>query len=445
MQKNSLIKLIFSLFFLFTGLILWGQDRDTSWTLPKCIDQSMQKNISIQGKVLNNNTNLVDWEETKAKRLPSLNASVSQNFEWSRSMDLNNNYKPYAGSNGTNFGINSSLSLYNGFKTKNTIKQAELSYKAGNYDVETLKESISLNVLNAYLQILYSTELVKNSQKQVEATTEQLFLSDERLKLGSISRSDYLQVKSELASEKYTLANSQNQLAINKVALMQLMEIPVTDSFNIAYPVIDIQQDSISNIAADSIYKIALELKPQVKSSEINKEISELAISIAKAGYQPTLTLSAGINTAYGSNLDIGYYQQFQNRVVPSVGLNLSIPIYQNKVLKSNVAYAKINSENATLNEVSTKNELRKSIEQACVDYQSAIIKYQASLDKYNSAEESYKVSQEKFNQGLLNSVDFLVQKTNLIAAESELLQAKYNLVFGKKIIDFYTGVPLAL
>jgi outer membrane protein len=445
MQKNSLIKLIFSLFFLFTGLILWGQDRDSSWTLPKCIDQAMEKNISIQGKVLSNNTNLVDWEETKAKRLPSLNASVSQNFEWSRSVDVNNNFSSYAGSNGTNFGINSSLSLYNGFKTKNSIKQAELSYKAGNYDVETLKESISLNVLNAYLQILYSTELVKNSQKQVEATSEQLFLSDERLKLGSISRSDYLQVKSELASEKYTLANAQNQLAVNKVALMQLMEIPVTDSFNIKYPVIDIQQDSILNIAADSIYKIALELKPQVKSSEINKEISELGISIARAGYQPTLTLSAGINTAYGSNLDIGYYQQFQNKVVPSVGLNLSIPIYQNKVLKSNVAYAKINSENATLNEVSTKNELRKSIEQACVDYQSAIIKYQASLDKYNSAEESYKVSQEKFNQGLLNSVDFLVQKTNLIAAESELLQAKYNLVFGKKIIDFYTGTNLTL
>ena len=139
MQKNSLIKLIFSLFFLFTGLFLWGQDRDSSWTLPKCIDQAMEKNISIQGKVLNNNTNLVDWEETKAKRLPSLNASVSQNFEWSRSLDLNNNYKPYAGSNGTNFGINSSLNLYNGFKTKNSIKQAELSYKAGNYDVETLK------------------------------------------------------------------------------------------------------------------------------------------------------------------------------------------------------------------------------------------------------------------------------------------------------------------
>ena len=445
MEKNSLIRFALGYFLISLPVIVQGQEVDTLWSLPKCINQALDKNISIQGKVLSNSSNLVDWEQTKASRLPSLNASVSQNFEWSRQFMNDGDFSSYNASNGTSIGINSNLTLYNGYRTRNSIRQAELYYEAGKYDIETLKESVSLNVLNAYLSILYSGEQVKNSERQIESTSEQLSLSEERLKLGSISRADYLQVKSELANEKYNLANAQNQLAVNKVVLMQLMEIPVRDSFNIEYPEIDIQAGNLYKIEADSIYRIALEQKPQIKSSEINKKISEVGISIAKAAYQPTLTLSAGLNTGYSSGMIPDYYSQFQNRIVPNVGLNLSIPIYKNRVLKSNVAFAKINSENAILNETNTKNELRKSIEQACVDYESAISKYQASLESYNSAEESYKVSQEKFNQGLLNSVDFMVQKTNLITTESDLLQAKYNLVFGKKIIDFYSGLPLTL
>jgi outer membrane protein len=445
MQKNSYIKFGFSLILIIAGINTYAQNTDSTWTLTKCIDYSMNRNISIKGKVLSNETNLVDLEQSKASRFPSVNASVSQSFEWSKSMDANGNFGSYSGSNGTNVGINSSVNLYNGFKTKNNIKQAELSYKAGSYDIEALKESVSLNVMNAYLQILYSNELVKNSQKQIESTIEQLNFSEERLKLGAISKSEYLQVKSQLASEKLTLANARNQLAVNNIVLVQLMELPVSDSFRIEYPIINIQENSLFNVKSDSIYQIALSIKPQVKSSEINKEIYNVGVSIARAAYQPTLTLSAGINSAYGSGLNADYFKQVQNRIVPGVSLNLSIPIYKNKQIKSNVAYAKINAENATLNETSTKNELRKSVEQACVDYESSIIKYQASLEKYNSLEESYKVADEKFKQGLLSSVDFLVQKTNLITAESEMLQAKYNLVFSKMIIDFYTGTPLSL
>jgi len=445
MQKNRIIKfnliLIVSLF----GFVALGQTNDTSWTLTRCIDQAMQKNISIQEKALNNETNLIYSEQARASLFPSVNASVSQNFQWSKPLTMDNNFGSYASSNGTSFGINSSVMLYNGFKTKNNIKQADLSYKAGSYDVEALKESISLNVLAAYLQVLYSEELVKNTEKQIESTTEQLRLSDERLKIGAIAKSDYLQVKSQLATENSTLANAQNQLAVNQLNLIQLMEIPVSGQFGIAHPTLDISNDFGTVLNADSIYQIALNIKPQIKSSELNKQIAEIEVAIAKAGYQPNLMLSAGLNTSYQSGSGNTYSNQLQNQVVPTIGLTLSIPIYQNKQIRSSVSIAKISTSNAELSEINTKNQLRKSIEQASVDYNSAIIKYQASIEKFNSAQESYDVAQEKFNQGLLNSVDFLIQKTNLISAESELLQSKYNLVFSKKIVDFYTGVPLTL
>jgi outer membrane protein len=427
------------------GANAWGQTKDTIWTLPKCIDYAMQKNISIQEKVLSNETNRVNANQAKASRFPSLNASVSQNFGWNKQLDMYNEYGSLTGSNGTSYSINSNIKLYNGFKISNSIKQAEISYKAGSLDVDAMKEAISLSVMDAYLQVLYSEELVKNSQKQIESTSEQLNLSDERLKLGAIAKSDYLQVKSELANENLTLANALNQLAINRLALMQLMELTVTDSFAIQHPDFSIPQNLNTGFKADSIYNIALGIKPQIKSSALNKQIAELDVSIARAGYQPTLSLSGGLSTGYLSGMGLAYDYQVKNKINPTVGLSLSIPIYQNRQVRSNVAIAKISTSSAELQEINTKNQLRKSIEQACVNVKSAVIKYQASSEKFNSAQESYKVVQEKFVQGLLNSVDYLIQKTNLITAESELLQAKYNLVFSKKILDFYTGIPLSL
>ena len=428
------------------GGSLKGQVTDSVWTLPKCIDYAMQKNISIQQKALTNETNRINADQAKAMRIPSLSAAVSQNFQWNRDFNnVNSTYGSYSGSDGTNYSINSSVRLFNGFKTTNDIKQAELSYQAGNYDVETFKEAISLNVLDAYLQVLYSEEQVKNSEKQVESTTQQLSLSEERLKLGSISRADYLQVNSQLATEKLTLANAQNQLAVNRVSLMQLMELPVSGLFAIEHPSMEISQAFKAEYNADSVYTQALEIKPQIKGAELNKQIADVNVSVAKSGYLPTLTLNGTLSTGYLSGMGMNYDYQVKNKLNPSVGLTLSIPIFQNRQVHSSVAIAKIGTTKASLNEFDVKNQLRKSIEQACVNLKSAYVKYQASLEKFNSVQESYNVAQEKFSLGSLSSVDFLIQKTNLITAESDLLQSKYNLVFSKKILDFYLGSPLTL
>ncbi|HEY9124415.1 MAG TPA: TolC family protein, partial [Bacteroidales bacterium] len=174
-------------------------------------------------------------------------------------------------------------------------------------------------------------------------------------------------------------------------------------------------------------------------------QIAEVNVSIAKSGYSPTLTLNAGLSTGYISGVGMNYDYQVKNKLNPSVGLTLSIPIFQNRQVHSSVAIAKIGTTKASLNETDVKNQLRKSIEQACVNLKSAYVKYQASLEKFNSAQEAYNVAQEKFSLGSLSSVDFLIQKTNLITAESDLLQSKYNLVFSKKILDFYLGKPLTL
>lgn len=428
-------------------LFLRAQDEaGKSWSLADCINYALTQNIQVRQSNLTIKTGEVNSEQAKAQLLPSVSASARQNFSWSNQEDLATGSSDFTGSNSSSLSVSSNVTLYNGSKLTNRIKQAGLELESSLYNSETIKESVQLNILNAFLQVLFADEQAKNARKQLESTTGQLNLAEERLNLSIISKSDYLQVKSQLASEKLSLANAESQLAIAKVSLMQMMELPVDNNFTIVNPGLDeLANLNLSPNAAD-IYKIALEIKPQVKNAEAKKASAALDEKIARAGYLPTVSADAGLSTGYSNlNASSGYFSQLGNQVSPSIGVGISIPIFQKKQVKTSVSLAKIGIESAELDETNTKNQLRKEIEQACVDVVSAQTEFDASFEQYQSTLESYLLAEEKFKQGLINSVDFLFEKTNLIVAESQNLQSRYNLIFSYKILDFYSGVPISL
>lgn len=413
------------------------------WTLQECIEYALNQNIQVRKSDLSNQSFQYYAAQAKAQRFPSVSAAITQSFSWSK--DLNVPTSGYSGTNGTNYQLNSSVNLFNSNRTNNQIKQAQLDIEGGQYSLETTRESISLSILDAFLQVLYAEEQVKNSEKQIESTTSQLNLAGERLNLQVISQADYAQVKSQLASEKLNLANAESQLAIYKVNLEQLMELPVSDTFNIQHPNLEEALSLVKTPEVRKVYDTALAIKPQIKYAAINKKIAALDEKIAKADYYPSLSAHAGLSSNYSGITNSAYFNQLNNGIMPSVSFALSIPIYQKRQVKTSVEIAKIGYQNAELSELDTKNQLRKSIEQACQDVISARSKYEANQENYTATQEAAALSDEKFKQGIINSVDYLVSKTNLIVAESQLLQAKYNLIFSYKILDFYTGIPLSL
>jgi outer membrane protein len=437
---------------LLTGLLILlsgfaGQAQSKTWKLEDCISYALGKNIQIKKADLTNSQNMLYSEQAQANRLPSLNASVSQNFNWYKGFDsFTGQYGSSNGTNSSNYALNSNVVLFNGEKLTKKIKQASVNLQGGQFYSETVRESVGINILNAYMQVLFSYESVNNAKKQIESTTQQLGLAKERVDLGVISMADYLQIKSELANEKSTLATATSQLAINKVTLMQLMELPVDPNFEISSPNLDSLLVTSIKPEAQEIYNLALGIKPQIKNAALNTESASLNVDIAKADFLPTLSLGAGLSSGY-SSLTTGsnYTTQLENKINPSIGLSLSIPIFQKKQVRTNVSLANIAVSNAELDEINTKNGLRKEIEQACVDVEKAKSEYAAGLELLQSSKESYDVTDEKFKQGLLNSVDFLVQKTNLITSESKMLQARFSLIFSYKVLDFYKGIPLVL
>lgn len=415
------------------------------WSLNDCINYALEQNIDVRSSALSIKSNEVNYDQAKWQKYPSANASVSQNISWQKA-DEDSGKTGYSGNSNNNYQLSSSVSLYNGLKLNNKIKQAEIDLETGKYNYETIKESISLKLLDAFLQVLYTEEAVKNTEKQIEATKSQLNLAQERLNLSIISRSDYLQVKSELASEKLTLANANSNYEIARISLMQLMELPVDTNFDVVQPDLENELNQMREPDATSIFQQAMGIKPQIKSAELNKQSAEYDKEIAKADFYPSVFMNAGLGTGYSSAFSSSsYFNQLNNSINPSLGLSVSIPIFQKNQVKNNVKQAEIGIENADLNQINIKNQLRKSIEQACTDVTSAQMQFEASIEKYAAIEESYALAEEKFNNGLINSVDFLIEKNNLIIAESDLLQSRFNLLFSYKIIDFYSGKPITL
>lgn len=445
MKINQLKAFAFILFLIISSPK--GQSESKTWTLEDCINYAVSNNIDIRKTNLNTQENEFNYKQSKANRLPSVNGSINHNFGWNKELNTETgSYESMTGSSNTNYGINASVTLFNGFKLNTQIEQARLNLESSKYYYETVKESIELSILNGYLQILYSLEEVNNAEEQIVSTTEQLMLAKERMDVGIISNSDYLQIKSQLASEKMTLANAKSTLTLAKVNLMQLMELPVTDSFFVDVPDISILLTNNKEPLVSEIYSQALNIKPQIKEASVNLERIELEEKIARADLLPSLSLSTGLSSGWSSGTnDFNYLEHLNNKLSPSVGLSLSIPIFQKKQVNTNIKLARVAVSSAKLDEIDTKNTLRKEIEQACADVITAQIQYEASLEQYEAVKESYLVVTEKYELGLINSVDFLIEKTNMITSESDLLQAKYNLIFSNKILDFYKGVPLIL
>ncbi|MBK7488532.1 MAG: TolC family protein [Bacteroidales bacterium] len=410
------------------------------WSLTDCIGYALEQNIQVRKAGVSVSLGELNLKQSKDNMLPSLSASLSENLGWRQETNAPDETS-WAGSSRTNASLSSGLTLFNGFQLKNQVRQAGLDLKSLQYSADQTMESISLNIMSAYLQVLYSEEQVTNAGNQAEVTREELALAAERLSLGAIANSDYLQVKAQLASEESSLASAANSLKMAKLNLMQLMEYPVDEAFEIIRPDIDAIISTAPATDAVSLYEEALRVKPQVKIASLNRENASIDLEIARGGFLPSLSLNAGMSTGFTGAAEMG--AQLKSGFSPSVGLSASIPIFRNNQTRASVTRAKYGITTAELDELNTRNQLRKEVEQAVLDAGSALINYQAALKRYDSSVENYNVSEEKFKLGAMNSVDFLIQKTNLTAAESNLLQAKYELVYSHKIIDFYRGVEL--
>ncbi|TRZ75058.1 MAG: TolC family protein [Bacteroidetes bacterium] len=445
MRKKTL--LIFAACLLFT----FSRAQNRVWTFQQCLDTALQRNISLNQSRLNTDLSRITLEQSKANLFPNLSASARDGVGFGRSVNPTTNQYVQRTTNSSSFGMSTGVDLFNGFQITRTILQNKMNLDAVKTDVENVRNQVTLSITTAYLQLLFQYEILKAAKNQTEATAIQVDRTQKMVNAGKLPESNLFTIRSQQATDNLAVVNAQGQLDLAKVTLEQLMEIPVTDSFEVKIPDL-VEPSLLLNQTNQEIYNKALTVQPQIAGASIRTNSAILGIKISEGARYPSLSLNGGINSNYsvtsrtGSNSpvkDSPFFPQLWNNLGESIGLNLSIPIYSNRQLKSNIERAKINALSAQLDEQNTRLQLRKTIEQSYTDLRNSIKKYEAVKEQINAAELSYQNMERKYNVGMSTAIDYLIEKNNYFQAQSNGIQAKYDYIFKSKILDFYQGKPI--
>ena len=445
MNKPNLAGIALALILGLSALPLRAQDTK-AWTLRDCIEYALQNNIQIKTKEVSLETAEASLEQARAAQLPTLNFSSSFGANF-RNVTTFNDYMEEAGhtSFSNNFGLNSGMTLYQGGRLRNTVKQQEVQRDAAELNVESAGFDIELSVTQAYLQVLYNREALELAQKNEELSQKQVDRGQELFAAGSISRVELSQLKSQQASDQYQTVSAENTLESSRLKLKQLLELGLDSDFHIDFPEIDDAVVAAQIPSLADAYDAALATLPQLRSSELGIESADLGVKIAKGAGLPSLSLSAGISTGWNSGTGTTYFDQLGNKLGESLGLNLSIPIFNGKQVKTNVRKAQLQLVNARLQDESTRKQLLADLESVRNDAISAQKRYFAAKIQQQAATESYSLVTEQFEAGIKNTVELLTEKNNLLNATSQLLQAKYQAVLAEKILARYMNNPIEL
>ncbi len=427
------------------------------WSLQMCIDYALKNNLNIKQQQLNADINTATYLQSKAEILPSLNGSVSHDYNFGRFLDIGSGKFTDKQTMTENFSLSSNVTLFSGLQTYNRIKQEQYSLAASKLDVEKMRNDITLNVATAFLQILFNDELLENAKRQHDLTNQQVERTKAMVDIGARAKGDLLDMQAQLASDEVNISNSQNNLDISYLNLAQLLDLDSTGNFRIDKPQLPDPGNTMLSVSPSAIYTSALTSQPQIKSALFQQKSSERALAVAKGAISPRLTLNGNYGSRFselnkkpvdpldpfGPYIIIPFNDQLDQNIYKYIGLSLSVPIFNNLQTRTSIERSKISVLNAKYNLELTQNELRKTIEQAYADASGALKSYNASQRSVEAMEEATKYAEEKFNVGAVSALDYNDMKNRLNRSKSDLLQAKYNYIFKSKVLDFYMGKPI--
>ena len=438
--------------------------QDKQWTLQECVDHALENNLSVQRAKFITDLRNEDINTAKGSKLPGFSASVSQNFSFGSGFDAASNSRVAVDRRSNNLGLNGSITIFNGFLLKNIYEQSKVAHEASLLDLEKMKNDISLNIVNSYLNVLFNKENLKIAESQLEISEQQYDQTKVLVEEGVQPKGNLLEVESTKINDENAIVTAQNNVDLSLLTLSQILQIP-NAGFDIQDVPISIESVALMYNNTNEIFEKAVGNQPEIKSAELGVSIAETQIKIAKADYLPSLSASAGVNTVYnhtqGRNDDFsipdpnnpgqqlliknGFFDQLDNNLGQFVGLNLSIPIFSRNQVKANVNRAKINQKISEVTLSDQKLALREAIERAYINAKATLKEYEAAKKSVDAQELSFEYAQQRYNLGVTNSFDFEQVKNRLVNAQATLARAKYNFVFRTKLLEFYYGIPIVI
>ncbi len=435
-------KLIITCSILFTTLS-FAQDK--KWTLEECVNYALENNISVQQA---QNTLLINEQDVKAAKgrfLPTASANTGHRLSiGNRELFPGQFVDRTDNSTFINVGVNQSI--FNGFRNLNLKRQSVLNYEANEYDLARIKDDISLNVVNAYLNVLFNKENLATAQAQFDFSEKQLQQVQELVNAGVQPMANVYDAKATLANDKQAITTAQNNYDLALLSLSQLLQLP-SQGFDVEIMDVNLPSSALLYNDVNPILNYAYENRSEIKLSETNIENAKIATKISKSGFYPSVSggYSLGSNAFYSNLTDeeASFVDQINDQKAHQFNININIPIFSGFANKTAVAKSKIQEENAQLNFDQQKLNLESNIQRAYADAKAAFNSFEAATESMEAQKLAFNNSKERYDIGAMSTYDLEQARIRLINAKNALTNAKYDFVFKTKVLDFYAGKSL--
>jgi outer membrane protein len=469
------------------------------WTLRECVEYALANNLDVERAKYNVASSEINKQQARMSMFPNLNASGTENFNWGRNINPGSNDFVTTEVSSMNLNVSSSVTLFNGFRIQNTIKQNSRDLQASQFDLEKTRNDVTLNVINLYINAIFNKELRDNARFQLASSQQQLERTRKQVAAGSLPKSEELNLDAQVATNEVNLINSQNSLDLSILQLKQALQLPASTPFDIIIPDLAAEDLAIDQ-TREQIFERAKETMPEVKAAHYRVVSASYAVKASRGNLYPRLSLNASLGTLYSSFNDrerfvwdgtsrrltpeemfsgpedplpsgfyqvglntyqdvysyidvpngvtypnYGYRDQFNDNLSRSVGFQLSIPLFNGYQARAGVRRALIQQRLAEVTGKQVDNTLRQNVETAYNDAFAASKSYNSNQRQVQAREEAFRMTKQRYEIGASNYVEYQVAENELFRAKSDLARAKYNFIFRKKLLDFYQGKPIGL
>jgi outer membrane protein len=469
------MKTVASLLLSLTTLVLTAQTK--AYTLEECVLMALDKNISIKQSELDIENAEIDKADAIGSFLPRVNAQSQHIWNNGLSQNITNGLIENLTTQFSSFGGNIGVTLFNGKQNINQLSRANLNLIARQYQLDDMKDDISLFVANAYLQVMFNRELAQVQRFQLEITKEDLERTKVRIEAGVLTQADIFDIEANLASQEQALVQAENNYRLSLISLAQLLLITDYENFQIADEDFDIPFSDILSQKPKEIYEKALTIRNDIKLGVANIEVAKKDIEIAKGALMPSLTAFYNYNTRISysdrfvetGNLietPIGFVKgtgesvvtQFSERTIAeplsfgtqfgqndghSYGVSLNIPIFNGSSVRNNIKRRKLNLKRIENQFEQTKLDLENTVNQAYLNTQGAVKFFEAAEKTLKARQEAFQIAQNRFEAGVMNSFDFIQAKQRYQISASDIVRAKFDYIFKLKVLEFYFGLKL--
>ena len=422
------------------------------WTLDDCIDYALENNIQLQQHRIASQESAVDVQSARAALFPSLSFSTNQNVT---NRPYQENSSTVSGTeiissdskttyNGS-YGLNAQWTLWDGKQRLNTLKQKKTGQQIAQLEVAQTANSLQEQIAQLFFQVLYAAESVQVNRQTLEVSQATCDRGKVLFQEGCLSKADWAQLEAQVGNDQYQLVTAENALRDYRLQLKQLLELEPAEDLDLVLPTATDSRVLQPLPSCQEVYRQALALRPEIQSSQLGVEQAKLNIAVAKGGYSPTLSLNASTGSMTNSASNQSWGKQMKYGWNNSIGLTLSIPIFDNRQRKSTLQKARLQYDSSLLESINQQKALYQSIESLWMEANNAQQQYRAAESKLASCQTSYDLVSEQFNLGMKNTVELLTEKNNLLSAQQQRIQAKYLAMLNQTLLDFYAGQEMSL